>query len=109
MRDDYDPETGELSDPPPRSYSQLTLPTFDGITVDQFVIRFSGKVPLSLGFDVDDEFREQCKMGRRLRLTIDAVVVGRPFGLSMKPPQNVHAGAKLLVESIQLDNAEVIE
>ena len=82
---------------------QLLLPTFEGIVVDTFELGFGGKVELDLGFETDDSIVRACKLGEKVKLTVEGTIVSRPF--SYKEGKNngedrVTSGAKLRIDSI---------
>jgi hypothetical protein len=86
---------------------QLTLPTFDGLTVDTWELAFSGKVALDQDFESDSAFIARCKLGQRVRITVEGTIVARPFALRVGGAETddaVAAGAKLRVESVILED-----
>ena len=85
--------------------AQLMLPTFEGLLVDKFELSFGGKVEMDQVFETDREFIEKCRLGQRITLTIEGVIVARPFAWregDNNGDDRVTSGAKLRVESVRL-------
>lgn len=95
--------------PVPLSSQQLVLPTFDGLDLAMgYELRFGGKTTLYLGLELDDDLVAKCKLGARLRFTVDATVTDRAF--KRDPLTNkAAAAAKLTVEAVDLESVEVRE
>jgi hypothetical protein len=87
--------------------AQLLLPTFEGLPVAAFELSFGGKVPLDLSFEADEALIGECKLGRRVRVTVEGVIVAKPFRYTEgdeKTDDSVTSGARLDVRKVVLED-----
>jgi hypothetical protein len=78
--------------------AQLVVPELDGIPIDAFKVAFSGNADLDPTDGEDNTFMQGLKWGERVRVTVEAVVTGRPHSMTLTKGghRNIASGGSTL-------------
>ena len=71
---------------------------FDKLPIDDFVVNFSGRIPLEAGNEMDMKLRDGSLLGHRLRIEVDVLVAAK----GAKVKRNKEGGIEDVVETLGL-------
>jgi hypothetical protein len=85
---------------------QPTLPLFEDLVSTYVELAFSGKVAVSPEFETDAAFLDKCLLGRTVRVTVYATVVGGAVAYKLREEEAgdeevITSGVKLKVHSVE--------